>query len=101
MRRMPLSDAMRTDARDVGGAPVDRREVELPVTRVEDHALRRMDRDREGVGHRVGDGNELDVERTDLHTIAVGVHRVERRAARRGRASSMRLRAMPSVSAEP
>jgi hypothetical protein len=54
------------DAGQVGEAPVDRGEVDLEVARVQDHALRGVEGDGEGVGHRVGDRDELDLERSDL-----------------------------------
>ena len=71
-RRMPgpLARApMR--ARSVDAA-VDRREVELEVARVEDHALGRVEGGGEPVGHRVGDGDELAVEGADPAPLAVG-----------------------------
>ena len=72
------------DAGEVGEAAVDRREVELPVARVQDHALRRVERGGEPVGHRVGDRDELDVERADLAALAVG-HRDELGAVEQAR----------------
>ena len=58
--------------RDEIGAPVvDRSQVELEVTRVQDHALRRVERGRERVGHRVSDGDELEIERPHLAAFAV------------------------------
>ena len=62
----------RAHAGQVGEATVDRREVELPVAGVHDHALRRVERGGEAVRHGVGDRDELDVERTDLAALAVG-----------------------------
>ena len=64
--------AERADAGEVGEATVDRGEVELEVAGVEDHALRRVERGGEAVGHRVRDRDELDVERADLAPLAVG-----------------------------
>ena len=61
----------RADAGEVGAAAVDRREVELEVAGVQDDTLRRVHRDRVGVRHRVGDGDELDVERADHPPLAV------------------------------
>ena len=61
----------RADAGQVGATAVDRREVELEVAGVQDHALRCVDGDRVRVRHRVGDRDELDVERTDHATLAV------------------------------
>ena len=88
------------DAGEVGEAAVDRREVELQVAGVQDHALRRVERGGEAVRHRVGDGDELDVERADRAALAVA--RPGSSSVRSSRpASSMRLRARPSVSAEP
>ena len=60
---MPSVLASCADAGEVGAAVVDRREVELEVARVQDHALRRVHGDGVGVGDAVGDGDELDVER--------------------------------------
>ena len=57
-------------------APVDRREVDLEVARVQDHALGGVEGGGEAVGHRVGDGDELAVEGTDPPPLAVG-HRDE------------------------
>src|SRR5690606_9333916 len=59
------------DAGEVGEAPVHRGEVELPVAGVHDHALRGVPGGGEPVGHRVGDRDELDVERADLAALAV------------------------------
>ncbi len=50
---------------------VDRGQVDLEVTGVEHDTLRRVHRDRVGVGHRVGDRDELDVERPDGDRLAV------------------------------
>ena len=58
-------------AGEVGEPPVDRGEVELPVARVHQHALRRVERGGEAVGHRVGDRDELHVEGPDLAALAV------------------------------
>ena len=62
----------RADAGQVGEAAVDRGEVELEVAGVQDHALRGVERGGEAVGHRVGDGDELHVERADHAALAVG-----------------------------
>ena len=51
-------------------------------------------------GTRVGDGDELDVERPDADPLAVGAPATSSVLPSRP-ASSMRLRARPSVSAEP
>ncbi len=58
-------------AGEVGEAAVDRREVELPVAGVQEHALRRVERGGEAVRHRVGDGDELHVEGPDHPALAV------------------------------
>ena len=50
------------DGGQVGDPPVDRREVDLEVARVQDHALGGVEGGGEAVGHRVGDGDELAVE---------------------------------------
>ena len=72
------ADALRrrdgAHAGQVGAAIVDRGEVQLEVPGVEDHALRGVDRDGEGMGHRVRDGDELDVEGADVPPVAVGDH---------------------------
>jgi hypothetical protein len=57
-------------ARDVRGHAVDRRLVELVVTRDEHGAELRPHRHREGVGDRVGHVDELDVERAQLEVLA-------------------------------
>ena len=50
---------------EVGQPAVDRGEVELEVAGVEDRALRGVERGGEAVGHRVGDRDELAVERAE------------------------------------
>ena len=50
---------------------VDGGQVDLEVTRVEDDALRGVHGNRVRVRHRVGDRDELDVERTDRDGLAV------------------------------
>ena len=50
-------------ARHVGAPAVDRLQVDLEVPRVEDHALRRVECDGHGLGHRVRHRDELDVAR--------------------------------------
>ncbi|MEZ5180279.1 MAG: hypothetical protein R2702_00095 [Acidimicrobiales bacterium] len=82
---------------EVGEAPVDRREVELPVPAVEDRALGRVERGGEAVGHRVGDRDELAVERAELPALAVGhddhlgaVHQARLLDAARGEAERQR-----------
>ena len=59
------------DAGQVGGATVDGGEVELEVARVQDHALGGVEGGGEAVGHRVGDGDQLDVEGPDVPALAV------------------------------
>ena len=56
---------------EVGEPAVDRGEVELEVAGVQDRALRRVDGGGEAVGHRVGDGDELAVERADPAPLVV------------------------------
>ena len=68
------------DAGEVGAAVVDRRQVELEVARVQDHALRRVHGDGVGVGDAVGDGDELDVERRRCGCGRRRLDGVERRA---------------------
>ncbi len=60
-----------TQPGQVGAPAVDRSEVELEVARVEDDALRRVDRNRVSMRHRVGDRDELDIERPDHPALAV------------------------------
>ena len=62
------------DSAEVGAAPVDGGEVELEVARVQDHALRGVERRDVARGDRVGDREELAVERTDVDPVSV-VHR--------------------------
>ena len=47
--------------------------VELPVAGVEDAPGGRLDDDRDAVGDRVRHADELELERADLHPVAVGV----------------------------
>ena len=68
------------DLGEIGGASVDRGEIELPVTRMHDHALRCVEGDRHRVGHRVRDRDHLDVECADGPAFTVD-QRVERGAA--------------------
>ena len=58
--------------RQVGGAPVDRREVDLEVARVQDRAGRRVIRHGEAVRHGMRDGHELALHRADRAHLAVG-----------------------------
>jgi len=62
----------RADAGEVGQPAVDRREVELEVPRVEHDSLGGVEGDREALRHRVRHGDELDVERADPPSFAVG-----------------------------
>ncbi len=71
------------DPGEVGAPAVDRGEVELPVAGVQHHALPGVDGDRVGVRDRVGDRDELDAERADLHDA-----RRRRRGACRSSASA-------------
>ncbi len=89
----------RADAGEVGETAVDRREVELEVTGVEDHALGGVEGGGHAVRHRVGDGDELHVEGPIIRRSpsVTGMNSV--RSSRP--ASSMRLRARPRVSAVP
>ena len=93
---MPSVAAIAPMRAEVGAPAVDRGEVELEVAGVQDDALRRVQRDGVGVRHRVGDRDELDVERADHAPLAVA--RPGSSSVRPSRpASSMRLRARPSV----
>ena len=69
----------RGELADVGLEAVDGRVVELPVARVEDAPGGRLDDDRDAVGDRVGHPHELELERADLHAVAVGVGLAQRR----------------------
>ncbi len=62
------------DTGQIGRTAIDRSEVQLEIARVKDHTLRSVKRGREAVGHRVGDGNELNIERPDAPALAI-VHR--------------------------
>jgi hypothetical protein len=68
---MPGSPGDGADAAQVGQSTVDRREVDLEVAGVQDRALRGVERRGEPLGHRVGDREELAVERADLPALAV------------------------------
>ena len=61
----------RAHAGQVGAPAVDRVQVDLEVARVEDDALWGVEGGGEGVGHRVGDRDELDVARADAPPLAV------------------------------
>ena len=49
---------------------VDRRLIDLEVAGVDDHAMRRLDRQRHAVGNAVRDAQELDRERADRDALA-------------------------------
>ena len=74
-RRMPSLRGQGAHPGQVGPSAVHRVEVELEVTRVEDHALGRVEGGGEGVRDRVGDRDELDVTGTDPPAVAVGDRR--------------------------
>ena len=80
----PRARRQGADAGQVGEAAVDRGEVDLEVARVQDHPLRGVEGGGEAVRHRVGDGDELDVEGPDLAALAVG-HLDEARLVREAR----------------
>ena len=87
------------DAGEVGAPAVDRLQVDLEVARVQDHALGRVEGGGEGRGHRVGDGDELDLAGPDAH--AARRRRPRRTAALLARpASSTRMRGSPTVSSD-
>ena len=81
---------------DIGLEAVDRRVVELPVARVDDAAGGGLDDERDRVGDRVRDTDELDAERAELERgspgSAVDELRLSARARAR-RASTSRARA--------
>ena len=56
---------------DVGAEAVDRRVVELPVAGVDDAPGAGLDDERDGVGDRVRDADELDAEGADLERLVV------------------------------
>ena len=58
---------------DVGLEPVDGRVVELPVARVQHAAGPGLDHERDGVGDRVRDPNQLDAEGTELERRSLGI----------------------------
>jgi hypothetical protein len=66
-----LGGGQGADAAEVGEPAVDRREVELEVARVQDHALAGVHGDGVGPGHGVRHRDELDVERPDATALAV------------------------------
>ncbi len=69
-------DAVGAEPRELGeiGRPaVDRRVVDLVVARVQDRALGGVQRDRDGIGHRVRDARELGRERAAGDGIALAV----------------------------
>ena len=69
--RIPGSRRQGPDPGQVGEPTVDRGEVDLEVPRVQDHPLGRVKGGGEPVGHRVGDGDELDLEGSDLASLPV------------------------------
>ena len=56
----------------VGEAAVQRQLIHLEIARDEDVARIRTDEDRERVGDRVGDGDELEVEGADVQAVTLG-----------------------------
>ena len=66
------------------------RRIDLPVAGMHDEAGRRADRQRRAFGDRMGDGNELDVERTDRDPRA-GPDDLDRDLGRAGLAEPARL----------
>ena len=68
----PLGPGQLAHAGHVRPAPVDGLEVELEVPRVQDHTLRGVEGDGHGLGHRMGDRDELDLAGTDAHPLTVG-----------------------------
>ena len=58
---------------ELGGPIVDRGRIELEVSGVHDRPELGVERDRDRVGHRVGDAHELHRERADLHSPASGL----------------------------
>ena len=64
-RRAELCQAM-----DVDTLAVDRGLIDLEVAGVNDHAVGRLDRERDAVGDAVGDAEELDRERADRDSVA-------------------------------
>ena len=85
---------------DVGLQAVDRRVVELPVTRVQDTTCVRLDHDRHRVGDRVRHANELEPERAELHRAVAGPASVSVVVAARPCSSSFDF-TRPNVSRVP
>ena len=69
----------RGEGRQVRGHLVDRCRIEFEIPRVDDHALRGVEGNRSGVGHRVADGDQLEFERPvvdpflDRHHSQIGL----------------------------
>ena len=61
----------RADTSQVSETAIDGSEVELEIAGVQDHTLRSVECRCDSVRHRVRNGNELDVERTDHSAFAV------------------------------
>ena len=66
-----IAGADAADAAQVGQSTVDRCEIDLEVARVQDRALRGVERRGEAVGHRVRDRQELAVEGAELPSLVV------------------------------
>ena len=81
-------------ARDVGGRPVDGRLVELVVAGEQDRPELSAERDRAGVGDRVGHVHQLERERPELERSRPA----RRRSARRRAACAPRAWSAPSPS---
>ena len=60
-----------SDPGQIGGPPVNGRQVDLEIPGVQDDALGRVEGGGEAVGHRMGDGNELHIEGPDHPSLAV------------------------------
>ncbi len=74
---------------DVGLQAVDGRVVELPVAGVDDAPGGRLEHDRDAVGDRVRDADEVERERADLDRLAgLGLLQLRRGAAARARRAS-------------
>ena len=87
----------------VGRRADRRRRVDLPVAGVDDDAGRGADRQRAALGNRMGDGNELDVERADVEPRAAERDDLDRdlRRARLGRGGAPRRARRRSASYRP
>ena len=79
------------ESADVGAQAVDGGVVHLVVARVHDAAARGLEHDRDRVGDRVRDPDELRAERPELNRLAVGICFLELRGAQQAVLVELRL----------